>query len=184
MQQNHASLPSPATTCASRCTLWAYSSDSCIALWILSSGIEIVERIDTAVVEMNELFNSLLDIYKLDAGVLTANLTDFPIAHLLGRLEATFTQTTLKRGLRLRVIPSSAWVRSDIILLERILLNFVSNAVRYTSRGGVLIGCRRRREVLRIEVWDSGPGIPEISSRRFSANFTSVPPAKEIGTAG
>ena len=131
----------------------------------------IVERIDTAVVEMNELFNSLLDIYKLDAGVLTANLTDFPIAHLLGRLEATFTQTTLKRGLRLRVIPSSAWVRSDIILLERILLNFVSNAVRYTSRGGVLIGCRRRREVLRIEVWDSGPGIPEDQQQKIFGEF-------------
>ncbi len=131
----------------------------------------IVERIDTAVVEMNELFNALLDIYRLDAGVLTANLTDFPIAPLLRRLEATFTQTTLKKGLRLRVIPSGAWVRSDIILLERILLNFVSNAVRYTSRGGVLIGCRRRREVLHIEVWDSGPGIPEDQQQKIFGEF-------------
>jgi len=131
----------------------------------------IVERIDTAVVEMNELFNALLDIYKLDAGALTANLTDFPIAHLLRRLEATFIQTTLKKGLRLRVIPSSAWVRSDIILLERILLNLVSNAVRYTSRGGVLIGCRRRREVLHIEVWDSGPGIPEDQQQKIFGEF-------------
>jgi signal transduction histidine kinase len=131
----------------------------------------IVERIDTAVVEMNELFNALLDIYRLDAGALTANLTDFPIAHLLRRLEATFTQTALKKGLRLRVMPSGAWVRSDIILLERILLNFVSNAVRYTSRGGVLIGCRRRREVLHIEVWDSGPGIREDQQQKIFGEF-------------
>jgi len=131
----------------------------------------IVERIDTAVVEMNELFNALLDIYRLDAGALTANLTDFPIAQLLRRLEATFTQTALKKGLRLRVMPSGAWVRSDIILLERILLNFVSNAVRYTSRGGVLMGCRRRREVLHIEVWDSGPGIPEDQQQKIFGEF-------------
>jgi signal transduction histidine kinase/CheY-like chemotaxis protein len=131
----------------------------------------IVERIDTAVEEMNELFNALLDIYKLDAGALTANLTDFPIAHLLRRLEATFTQTALKKGLRLRVMPSSAWVRSDIILLERILLNLVSNAVRCTSRGGVLVGCRRRGEVLHIEVWDSGPGIAEDQQRKIFGEF-------------
>jgi signal transduction histidine kinase len=131
----------------------------------------IVERIDTAVEEMNELFNALLDIYKLDAGALTANLTDFPIAHLLRRLEATFTQTALKKGLRLRVMPSSAWVRSDIILLERILLNLVSNAVRCTSRGGVLVGCRRRGEVLHIEVWDSGPGIAEDQQQKIFGEF-------------
>jgi CheY-like chemotaxis protein len=62
-------------------------------------------------------------------------------------------------------------VRSDIILLERILLNFVSNAVRYTSRGGVLIGCRRRKEVLHIEVWDSGPGIPEDQQQKIFGEF-------------
>jgi signal transduction histidine kinase/CheY-like chemotaxis protein len=131
----------------------------------------IVGRIDTAVAEMDELFNALLDISKLDAGVLTANLTDFPIATLLRRLEATFTQTALNKGLRLRVIPSSAWVCSDIILLERMLLNLVSNAVRHTSRGGVLIGCRRRREVLHIEVWDSGPGIPEDQQQKIFGEF-------------
>ena len=131
----------------------------------------IVERIDTAVAEMNELFEALLDISKLDAGVLAPNLTEFPIARLLQRIEATFTETAHEKGLSLRVSPSSAWIRSDIILLERILLNLVSNAVRYTSDGGVIVGCRRRGDRLLIEVWDSGPGIPDNQRQKIFDEF-------------
>jgi signal transduction histidine kinase len=97
---------------------------------------KIVERAGIAVGEMNELFNALLDISKLDAGVVAPTLSEFPINRLLRRLEMTFTGAAYKRGLRLRVVSSGAWVRSDIILLERILLNVVSNAVRFTSHGG------------------------------------------------
>ena len=70
----------------------------------------------------------------------------------------------------LKVVPSGAWVHSDFFLLERILSNLVSNAVRYTATGGVVVGCRRRGPVLRIDVCDSGPGIPAGSSETFSAN--------------
>ena len=105
-------------------------------------------------------------------------LTDFPIAHLLRRIEATFAAAAREKGLRLRVVPSSAWVRSDAILLERILLNLVSNAVRYTARGGVVVGCRRRGEQLRIEVWDSGPGIPEDQQPQ---HLRRVLPARRAG---
>jgi CheY-like chemotaxis protein len=69
------------------------------------------------------------------------------------------------------VLPSSAWVRSDFILLERIMLNLASNAVRYTSAGGVVLGCRRRGDQVRIEVWDSGPGIPEDQRRNIFGEF-------------
>jgi signal transduction histidine kinase/CheY-like chemotaxis protein len=120
----------------------------------------IVERIDASVAAMNELFNELLDIAKLDAGVLAPNRAEFPIAHLLQRIETNFAGPARDKALRLRVLPSTAWIRSDPILLERILLNLVSNAVRYTSRGGVLVGCRQRDGMLRIEVVDTGPGIP------------------------
>jgi signal transduction histidine kinase/CheY-like chemotaxis protein len=120
----------------------------------------IVERIGASVAAMNELFNELLDIAKLDAGVLAPNRAEFPVAHLLERIETNFAGPARDKALRLRVLPSAAWVRSDPILLERILLNLVSNAVRYTSRGGVLVGCRRRDGMLRIEVFDTGPGIP------------------------
>jgi signal transduction histidine kinase len=121
----------------------------------------IVEQIDASVADMNELFNDLLDISKFDAGVLVPNISEFPIAQLLKRTESTFSATARERGLSLRIVRNSAWVRSDSILLERILLNLVSNAVNYTTRGGVVVGCRRRGGQLRIEVYDSGPGIPE-----------------------
>jgi CheY-like chemotaxis protein len=112
-----------------------------------------------------------LDISKLDAGVLTPTISDFPIAHLLKRTESTFAATARKKGLSLRILSNSAWVRSDSILLERILLNLVSNAVSYTASGGIVVGCRRRGGQLRIEVWDSGPGIPKDQHQNIFAEF-------------
>jgi signal transduction histidine kinase/CheY-like chemotaxis protein len=128
-------------------------------------------QIDKAVAAMNELFNSLLDISKLDAGVLAPSISEFPVDHLLKRIETTFVATARESGLRLRVVSSRAWVRSDFILLERILLNLVSNAVRYTERGGVVIGCRHRNGRLRIDVCDSGIGIPEDQRRNIFGEF-------------
>jgi signal transduction histidine kinase/FixJ family two-component response regulator len=121
----------------------------------------IAAQVDASVTAMNDLFNALLDISKLDAGALAPNLTRFPVADLLKHIEATFARAAREKGLRLRFARSEAWVESDFILLQRILLNLVSNAVRYTDRGGVVVGCRRRGDRLRIEVWDSGIGIPK-----------------------
>ena len=121
----------------------------------------IVEQIDASVAAMNELFNDLLDMSKLNSGVLTPNISEFPIAQLLERTESTFSATARKKGLSLRIVRNSAWVRSDFILLERILMNLVSNAVSYTARGKVVVGCRLRGRHLRIDVFDRGPGIPE-----------------------
>jgi signal transduction histidine kinase len=96
----------------------------------------VVSRIDAAVASMNELFEALLDMTKLEAGILQANPAEFAVQRLLDRIETTFAELADKKGLNLRVVPCSAWVRSDPILLERILLNLVGNAVRYTARGG------------------------------------------------
>ena len=131
----------------------------------------LVERIEAAADSMNDLFDALLDMSKLDAGVLEPNLTEFPIERLLKRIETTFAEAAQEKGLRLRVIPNRAWVCSDFILLERIVLNLVSNAVRYTARGGVVIGCHRRGDRLRIDVWDSGAGIPEDERRHVFGEF-------------
>ena len=109
---------------------------------------------------LNELLDALLDIYKLDAGVLATNTVDFQINRLLERLGATFAGAASAKGLVLRIVPCSAWVSTDHILLERVLLNFVYNAVRYTAQGGVLVGCRRHAGTLDIEVLDTGPGVP------------------------
>lgn len=137
-----------------------------------------IERIDATRKEMDEMFNSLLDISRLDAGVLTPKTTEFPIARLLQKIETRFDQATREKGLRLRVRRSDAWVRSDAMLLQRILLNLVSNAVRYTLRGGIIVGCRRRGEMLRIEVWDSGPGIPEDQKQNIFGEFFQLPAAE------
>jgi len=131
----------------------------------------VIGRIDTAIATMNELFKALLDISRLDAGALASNVTEFPMIKLLERVDATFAGAAADAGLNLRVVPNSAWVRSDFVLLEQVLLNLVSNAVRYTARGGVLIGCRKRGEQLRIEVWDTGPGIPDDQRQRIFEEF-------------
>jgi len=131
----------------------------------------IVAGIEAALSGMNELFNALLDISKLDAGVMTPKVTEFAVAQLLQRVETTFAGVAREKGLALRIVGSSAWVRSDLILLERILLNLVSNAIRYTSVGEVLVGCRRRSDALRIEVWDTGRGIPQDQRQYIFSEF-------------
>jgi signal transduction histidine kinase/CheY-like chemotaxis protein len=141
-------------------------------------------RIDTAVANMNELFNALLDISKLDAGATTASISEFPVGRVLGRIAATFTQAAVEKGLRLRMVPSGAWVRSDPILLEQILLNLVANAVRYTSRGGIVVGCRRAGSALRIDVCDSGVGIAADQQCSIFGEFYQVPAAEGSGKVG
>jgi signal transduction histidine kinase len=136
--------------------------------------VHIIDRVDAAVSTMNELFNALLDISKLDAGVLTPKLSDFSVAQLLQRIETTFAGAAREKELSFRVVLSDAWVRTDFILIERILLNLVSNAVRYTQHGGVVLGCRKRGAWLRIEVWDTGPGIPVEQRQKIFGEFYRV----------
>jgi Signal transduction histidine kinase len=108
-------------------------------------------------------------------GSLHPKLPNFRSRACCKKLRRAFDQATREKGLRLRVRRSDAWVRSDAMLLERILLNLVSNAVRYTLRGGIIVGCRRRGEMLRIEVWDSGPGIAEDQKQNIFGEFFQLP---------
>jgi len=139
-----------------------------------AEGAEILVRINAAVDAMNELFNALLDISKLDAEVIKPSLTKFPIQTLLRRLETTFAESAREKELLLRVVPSTAWVCSDFILLERIMMNLASNAVRCTDCGGVVIGARRRGDTLRLEIWDSGSGIPDSQLQNIFAEFYQI----------
>ena len=134
----------------------------------------IVSLIGGAIASMNQLFNALLDISKLDAGAVEPDLTAFPVEPLLRRIENMLAPDAKEKSLRLHVMPCTAWVRSDRVLLERILLNLVSNAVRYTKRGGVLVGCRRRGNSLRIEVWDTGIGIADDQRQNIFREFYQV----------
>ncbi len=132
---------------------------------------KIVERIQASLSVMNELFNALLDVTKLDAGALAPKLVNFPVAQLLRRVEPTFGEAAREKGLSLHVVGSSAWIRSDRILLERIVFNLVSNAIRYTSTGRILVGCRKAGKHVRIEVWDTGAGIPADQHQNIFGEF-------------
>jgi len=122
---------------------------------------ELAERLDRSLAGLDELFNRLLDISRLDAGAVPPRRSVFPIAGLLAPLEARFGPVAAERGLRLRVRAGAlAHVDSDPALLVEMLMNLLSNAFRYTARGGVLLGVRRRGDTLLLQVWDTGAGIP------------------------
>lgn len=108
-----------------------------------------------------KLLNALLDISTLDAGTVKANPNVFGLDELLKRLADEFRPQALEKGLRLKVRLFPALVRTDPVLLERIVRNLLSNAIRYTRHGKVLLAMRRRAGKVRIEVWDTGFGIPE-----------------------
>lgn len=120
----------------------------------------IAERIGSAFESVETILGALLDISNLDIGAASAELTCMPVGPLLRSIDQEFQPLARERGLTLRVIPCKAWVESDPAYLRRILQNLVVNALRYTKRGKVLVGARRRGERLRFEVCDTGPGIP------------------------
>jgi signal transduction histidine kinase/Na+/proline symporter len=122
---------------------------------------ESVDNIDGALGSAEGLLAGLLDISRLDAGGMSPQVKVFRLDDLLQHLTAEFRVLAREKGLQLRCVPCSAWVRSDPQLLRRVLQNFLANAVRYTASGRVLLGCRRVGERLRIEVWDTGLGIAE-----------------------
>ena len=120
----------------------------------------LAERVDSALHAAEELLDGLLDVSRLDAGALQPEITDLALDELLNGVAEQFAQIAAARGLRLSVRPRMIAVRSDRRLLRRALQNFVGNALRYTEKGGIVIGVRIRGEVADIEIWDSGPGIP------------------------
>ncbi len=123
---------------------------------------------------MEELFNALLDVSKLDAGVVPVILSTVPLQPIMERVIAQCQSTAQGKGLSLRLRCAPVFVRTDPILLERILRNLVSNAVRYTLRGGVLVASRRRGGSICLEVWDTGPGIPADQHQAIFREFTQL----------
>jgi CheY-like chemotaxis protein len=107
----------------------------------------------------------------LDAGATRPEISDFPIQDLFQRLDIEFAPMAKAKGLELEFIATALNVRSDRRLMRRLLQNFVSNAVKYTLQGRVLVGCRRRGAAVRIEVWDTGIGVPEHEQRRIFDEF-------------
>lgn len=131
-----------------------------------------VGQVEQSLTAAESLLGALLDISRLDAAAQDVRREHFPLARVLEPLAAEFAALAAPRGLGLRVVPTRAIVHTDPALLRRVLQNFLSNALRYTRRGRVLLGCRRTREgAIRIEVWDTGPGIPERQQREIFEEF-------------
>ena len=122
---------------------------------------KLVGRLDETLGAMSAMLNALLDINQIEAGTIQAEIATFPISELLDQLHDEFTYHAQAKGLALRVVRCGLSIVSDPRLLEQMLRNLVSNALKYTRRGKVLLGCRRHGNILTIEVWDTGIGIPE-----------------------
>ncbi|TWC28996.1 PAS domain S-box-containing protein [Pseudomonas sp. SJZ079] len=126
-----------------------------------ADSVALVRNVSNSLEDVESLLGTLVDISKLDAGVIKADIAPFAVSELLENLAAEYHHIAGSEGLRLDYLPSSALVRSDIQLLARILRNLLSNAIRYTNSGRILLGCRRHRQSLSIEVWDTGIGIAD-----------------------
>jgi two-component system, chemotaxis family, CheB/CheR fusion protein len=145
-----------------------------------NATLKLVHRLEETVRSMSSLLDKLLDINQLEAGIVRPSIVDFPILRLLEEMRTEFAYHTATNALGWRVVPSRLTVRSDPRLLEQIIRNLVSNAVKYTTRGKLLLGCRRCGDRLRIEVWDTGPGIPELELQAIFEEFHQLDnPARE-----
>src|SRR3982075_1346176 len=125
----------------------------------------LVENIDESLEAIEEILGALLDISRLDAGAMTPSITSFKMSDLMRSLEIEFAPIARAKALKLTFVPCSLPVESDRLLLRRLLQNLISNAIKYTPRGRVLVGCRRRGRSLQIGVYGPGGGIP-VSKRR------------------
>ncbi|WP_200239252.1 ATP-binding response regulator [Thiohalocapsa halophila] len=122
---------------------------------------DIYPRVGQSLEALGKLFNALLDISKLDAAAVTPEPEDFRLEGLLGRCVREHEAEARRKGLRLRCRDCAVLVQTDPLLLERVVRNLLSNAIRYTKQGGVLIACRKRGNGVLLQVWDTGVGIPE-----------------------
>ena len=120
----------------------------------------LIENIEASTAALELLFNALLDISRLDAGTIEVHPVHFPLQKMLCDLEQQFGAVAAERRLRLRFRPCDITLYSDPLLIERIMVNLIANAIRYTDDGGVLVACRRRGRMVRLSVIDTGRGIP------------------------
>ncbi|WP_286192199.1 PAS domain S-box protein [Roseomonas genomospecies 6] len=138
------------------------------------AGRQALNRLQQGLDTLKDLLDSLLDVSRLDAGVVAPQIEDFPVADLLGPLSAAYAPLAEAKGLDWRVVPFTGAVRSDRVLLGRMLRNLVDNAIRYTERGRVMVDCRPQGARLCIEVHDTGLGIPPEQRERIFEEFHQV----------
>ena len=131
----------------------------------------LVDNIDASLEAVEEIFGALLDMSRLDTGAMRPEFSSFRIDDIMRQIELEFAPLAAAKGIELKYVPCRLVVRSDRRLLRRLVQNLVSNAIKYTPTGRVLIGCRRNEGELRIDVYDTGVGIPESKQRDIFIEF-------------
>jgi len=142
---------------------------------------QLVNSINESVDALEGLFSELLDITKIDSGGVEVHPVDFELADVFRKVRLHFEPAAFEKGLELRIRGSDRVAFADPLLVERIVRNLVSNAIRYTSDGSVLVSCRRHGERLLLQVWDTGPGIRADERERVFDEFYQVPGTRPAG---
>ncbi|HWP16237.1 MAG TPA: ATP-binding protein [Xanthobacteraceae bacterium] len=147
-------------------------------------GRALIDRMERSLDVMKDVLDSLLDINRLETGVLTPSKSSISLLDLFYALELEFLEAVAERGLQWRVVRSQLAVHTDRRMLELMLRNLLSNALRYTEHGRILLGCRRAGEKVRIEIWDSGVGIAEEHLPRIFEEYYQVNDRTHQGSFG
>jgi len=145
---------------------------------------ELVDKVDRSLAAVSGLLDTLLDVSRFDAGVVSAERRAFPIGPLLREAAEEFSIQASEKGLSFRVVDSALWVESDLNLVRLCVWNFCANAVRYTAAGGIVVGVRRQAGLARLVVADTGPGIPESEQARVFEEFYQVEARPRGGQKG
>lgn len=145
---------------------------------------DLLHAMDISVSIMEDLLGALLQIGQLDAGQIVPRISTFQLSQIFERIGLQFQHQAQEKGLRLKLVPTRGAVVSDKALLERILTNLVANAIRYTDVGGIVVGCRRSGQSVRIEVRDTGRGIAPENLERIFQEFYQVPDERRVKRRG
>ncbi|TMV09111.1 response regulator [Ruegeria sediminis] len=146
---------------------------------------ERLAKAGNALVSVERILGALLDISKLDSGLASVDISSISLKDMLNQLNDELKPLAIRKGLDFRLVGSDVHVDSDVSYLRRILQNLASNAIRYTENGKVLVGVRRRKSFVRVEIWDTGPGIPEDQQEKVFEEFqrlnASANPSEGMG---
>lgn len=147
-------------------------------------SLQILDRIGLSLASLSRLFRSLLDIAALDLGRVKVNITAFPIQETIDQVVRQAEALARKSNVTIRTVPTVKWVRTDPALLETILQNLVINAIKYAPGNDILLGCRRTKDTVSIEVIDQGQGIPTEKYDEIFKEFSRLPDALTKGVDG
>ncbi|GGI94135.1 hybrid sensor histidine kinase/response regulator [Shewanella hanedai] len=148
------------------------------------SASSLLGSISSSLDDLENLISTLVDISKLDAGVVKADKSTFNLGELLTNLANEYQQITEQFDVELHHVPLNAIVHTDSVLLARILRNFLSNAFRYTDKGKVLLGCRRQGDSISIQVWDNGAGIAKDQIKEIFKEFKRLKSSQKAFSNG